>query len=76
MKIEENDYDEQLEIGRQEEREHEPTYRRLVAYIREHRQLPPPEWLYTSIARDHLDLGNPIKSGNAKYYTILEDAGL
>jgi hypothetical protein len=76
MRIEENEYDEQLEMGKKVEREHAPTYQRLVAYVRERRQLPPAEWLYASIARDHLNLNNPVDPGNPRYYTILEDAGL
>ena len=74
--LDEDVYAAQLAKGQKVEREHTPTYERLVAYVRLHRSLPPPSWLFDSIAKDHLDLNNPIEAGNPLYYDILEKAGL
>jgi hypothetical protein len=69
-------YDSQFAKGREVEKEHLPTYDRLVDYVREFRKLPPKEWLFDSIAKDHLDLNNPVDPGNPRYYDILLGAGL
>jgi hypothetical protein len=74
--VDEDVYAMQLAKGRRVEREHTPTYDRLVAYVREFRKLPPSDWLFDSIAKDHLDIKNPIDPGNPLYYDILEKAGL
>jgi len=74
--VDDNPYQVQLVKGQKVEREHTPTYERLVAYVREFRKLPPPDWLFDSIARDHLDTKNPIEPGNPLYYDILKKAGL
>ena len=66
----------QIEQGRAVEREHQPTYDRLETYLRIHGRLPPPEWLFESIAYDHLDPSNPIEPGKVDYYETLKKAGL
>lgn len=66
----------QFNMGRKVEKEHQPTYDRLVAYFNKHSKLPPPEWLFDSIAVDHLDPENAVEPGKEDYYSILKKAGL
>lgn len=60
---------EQMSEGIKTETEHEPTYARLEAYVKENGKLPPARWLYASIAQDHL-------AENPDYYGILKTVHL
>lgn len=70
MKVIESVGAEQMSKGLAVEREHQPTYDRLVEYMRLNGGLPPAEWLFAGIARDHLENEDP------RYYDRLEATGL
>ncbi len=45
----------QIEMGKDIEQEHEPTYNWLKDYVKENKKLPPASEMYKHIAEDHLD---------------------
>lgn len=62
-------YKTQLRIGKKVEREHYPTYKKIVAYQKRTGKIMPKEQVYENIAKNHLQ-------EDKKYYSKLIKAGL
>lgn len=54
-KIIENVPIEEIEIGKEIEKEHEPTVRKIQEYLSINGKLPPNEWIYDWISLDHIN---------------------
>lgn len=62
-------YKVQMKMGRKIEREHYPTYKKIVAYNKRTGKIMPKEKVYENIAKNHL-------AEDKNYYTKLKKAGL
>jgi len=62
-------YKTQLKMGKKIEKEHYPTYKKIVAYQKRTGKIMPKEKVYENIAKNHI-------SEDSSYYTKLKKAGL